>query len=289
VSQRSRRHNNSHQLRLKKQQGASDMPQKRISYNGDSAATTAGSNSSISSSCSVKNSNNKESPQIAFTNNVHEFLSYVTSCGNRDTNSTFLNCATSGSIRTNSSNSMQRASVSRRSDNLQSPGLRSRSSEHTMARTEDEQGRGDMLEMKKGSGHCRSMSDPFDSAQSDVISPAATTDDEEDDYYVLSTNSLSIRDVGTEGSNVSVIPTLARYPCVETRNKNCWSEPPISIFSVRGANYCSDQKKVPSDQYILRARGSDLFLTDTKKPFSLDEMYVVTFSKKFFYHFFDLV
>lgn len=43
---------------------------------------------------------------------------------------------------------------------------------------------------------------------------------------------------------------------------NCWSMPESSEFQVRGPNYLSDKKKVPSDEYIFPCRGVDLFLTD---------------------------
>ena len=37
-------------------------------------------------------------------------------------------------------------------------------------------------------------------------------------------------------------PTLLRFPVAESRNKNCWSEPPVTIFSVRGPNYFDNKK-----------------------------------------------
>lgn len=44
---------------------------------------------------------------------------------------------------------------------------------------------------------------------------------------------------------------------------NCWSSPPSSNFHVRGPNYLSDKKKVPSPgDFIFPTRGCDLFLTD---------------------------
>lgn len=44
---------------------------------------------------------------------------------------------------------------------------------------------------------------------------------------------------------------------------NCWSEPPCKVFNVRGDNYLTDGKKVPSGPFLFPARGMDLFLTDT--------------------------
>lgn len=43
---------------------------------------------------------------------------------------------------------------------------------------------------------------------------------------------------------------------------NCWSSPPSSNFHVRGPNYLTDKKKVPSSDFIFPTRGCDLFLTD---------------------------
>lgn len=194
---------------------------------------------------------------------VGNLLSYVTSCGNRDTTSesAFLNCG--GGSRP--FRPMQRASVARRSDHsLSATGVRHRSSERPVMAPDN----GDI---KGGSGHCRSMSDPFDTAQfEDAISPVATTDEEEEEYYAASMSQLSISEHTT-----SPLPTFQRFPCMESHNKNCWSEPPISIFSIRGATYVTDKIKVPSAPYLLQARGSDVFLTDSKKPFCLSQMYVV--------------
>jgi hypothetical protein len=53
------------------------------------------------------------------------------------------------------------------------------------------------------------------------------------------------------------------YPIAQTQDKNCWSEPPVDIFCVRGANYLRDKIKVDSGPYLLRARGCDLFLSET--------------------------
>lgn len=193
---------------------------------------------------------------------------------------------------------MQRASVSRRTDtNQMSPGLRSRSSERHVdveadndLNTTFEHNSNITGNMEKPSSNdlYRSMSDPFDTAQNDDVvgGTAGTASDEDEDLYVLaaSTSQISIQNDSNSNTNnatngstnhIIQIPTFARYPCIENKNKNCWSEPPITIFQVRGMNYCTDQKKVPSQPYLLRSRGSDIFLTDPKKPFSLDSMYVL--------------
>jgi hypothetical protein len=92
--------------------------------------------------------------------------------------------------------------------------------------------------------HRRVMSDPFDNAdldESNVVS--------EDDH--------SLRE-----ESPFALPTLQRFPFAETNNRNCWSEPPAKIFSVRGPGYLSDKKKITSEKYLLSARGCDLFLSD---------------------------
>ena len=159
------------------------------------------------------------------------------------------------------------------------------------------------MEKPSNSDLHRSMSDPFDTAHHDnafgggtVVGTAASDNDDDEDIYVLaaSTSQMSMHNANnnnnSNNSNAAttttnsssnnhnhyiIIPTFARYPCIAHKNKNCWSEPPITIFHVRGINYCSDQKKIPSLPYLLRARGSDIFLTDPKhQSFSLDSMYV---------------
>ena len=197
---------------------------------------------------------------------------------------------------------MQRASVARRSGSdhpTMSPGLRSRSSErqvdidnhsnnHDHLPPQQQQLQG--TESVEGGNHNqlhRAMSDPFDTPGAVDGGGDCGIDDGDHDYdegtdeFILaaSTSQMTIQPPPTNnnGSNHTFlqIPTFARYPCLENKNKNCWSEPPITIFSVRGMNYHTNQKKVPSLPYLLRSRGSDIFLTDPKKTFSLDAMYVV--------------
>jgi Protein ENHANCED DISEASE RESISTANCE 2, C-terminal len=253
------------------------------------------------------------------SSSIQEFIAFVTCNSNsnhhhRDITSHLFNCGTSNdrysqqhppnteTTTKSTAGSMQRASVSRRTDtNPLSPGLRSRSSErhidmesdHTMTEnssnypTATEDNNYDItanMEKPSSSTLYRSMSDPFDSAQNDDVvgGTVGTGSDDDDDLYVLaaSTSQISIQnDANTNSDSRAMnsnsnlqIPTLARYPCTENKNKNCWSEPPITIFHVRGMNYCTDQKKVPSQPYLLRSRGSDIFLTDPKKPFTLDTM-----------------
>lgn len=43
---------------------------------------------------------------------------------------------------------------------------------------------------------------------------------------------------------------------------NCVSEPDCETFHIRGPNYFSDKIKVPSEPFLFRCRGVDLFLTD---------------------------
>jgi hypothetical protein len=99
--------------------------------------------------------------------------------------------------------------------------------------------------------HERAMSDPFDTQE---VKQAIQQIRKEDDEFTR---------------QASAYPTLRRYPVAETRNKNCWSEPPVTIFSVRGANYFTNKKKQTSGPYLLSARGADIFLFD--KPIQLEE------------------
>ena len=96
----------------------------------------------------------------------------------------------------------------------------------------------------------RAMSDPFDTPLSDGDMAQLRQADEE-------------AEKGDKDSGSQVVyPTLPRYPVAATRDKNCWNEPPISIYSVRGANYLKDKKKVPSADYLCKGIGLDLFLTE---------------------------
>lgn len=105
-------------------------------------------------------------------------------------------------------------------------------------------------------GHVRAMSDPFDAQHDDDTTQAASS-------------ASSILDQ-------VFLPTFPRYPVLETRNKNCWSEPPVDTFHVRGPNYLSDKRKVDSGPYLLQARGCDLFINEKKSTVELLDMYVQT-------------
>jgi hypothetical protein len=208
---------------------------------------------------------------------------------------------------------MQRASVSRRSgDNSihnstppstsssspkstanPRPTIRSRSSErHLEISTMDDGATGanavngmyDANTTNNNNNYQRSQSDPFDTATAEE-----DDDDDDDDVYALaeSTGQISISQqqqdtVTTNSSNAIVLPTFARYPCLENKNYNCYSTPPISIFHVRSKEYMNsdgNKKKIVSQPYILQEpRGADVFLLDPKKKssttFSILSMYV---------------
>jgi hypothetical protein len=104
--------------------------------------------------------------------------------------------------------------------------------------------------------HRRAMSDPFDTAEK-----------EEKEGEFLEALADDLAAIG-----IAAYPTLPRYPVAETRNKNCWSEPDVSIFSVRGENYFQNNKKVPSGPYLLAARGIDLFLSDKSENVDMEHM-----------------
>ena len=179
---------------------------------------------------------------------------------------------------------MRRASVSRRAEHLSSPRLRSRSQEGLRTEQDEEEDRilgqlaseefpidhfgdsehvdtssvrethtrPDSVKSSSGSGggsggfHRRAMSDPFDAQE---VAEESTFLD----------SSAQIIAASKEGC----LATLPRYPVSAQRNKNCWSEPPVSIFHVRGPVYFTNKKKVPSEKYLMPARGADLFLSET--------------------------
>jgi hypothetical protein len=103
--------------------------------------------------------------------------------------------------------------------------------------------------------HRRSISDPFDTQEH--TEHGQVEDDNDDFFDAVGIVSAPHRE--------GIISTMPRYPCSATRNKNCFSEPPVSIFHVRGPDYFSTQTKIKSGPYLMKARGCDLFLTDNSQ------------------------
>lgn len=95
----------------------------------------------------------------------------------------------------------------------------------------------------------RSVSDPLDALE-DV-----------DEIWKEDQGALTAPPSPDSARRILCLPTLPRFPCVEQQNENCWSEPPINIFRVRGKDYLTAKNKVPSQPYLLRSRGCDLLLT----------------------------
>jgi hypothetical protein len=91
--------------------------------------------------------------------------------------------------------------------------------------------------MKKKVPHRRVMSDPFGNG----AGPKSAT------LY--------------ESSSTEVLPTFPPFVAGSVKAKNCWSQPPLEIFSVRGGNYLQDSKKVGSGPCLLLTRGCDLLLS----------------------------
>jgi len=160
-------------------------------------------------------------------------------------------------------------SVARRTSHLGSPGVtRARSAERSMRQVSGvyldfepphsmdeydkmqpnrERASSTSSMTKQVRSHRRAMSDPFDTAEMEGI----TDKDQQDDM-----------DHGLMEEAENALPTLARFPFAETNNKNCWSEPSVGIFSVRGPDYLRSKKKITAKRYLLTARGCDLFLSD---------------------------
>jgi hypothetical protein len=107
--------------------------------------------------------------------------------------------------------------------------------------------------------HRRAMSDPFDTAEIGGVTDADTASE------LSSSGDLLVQ------PDAHALPTLPRFPVSETRDTNCWSEPSVSIFHVRGEDYLTNKKKVASDPYLLRARGVDLFVTDHPHKYIIEE------------------
>jgi hypothetical protein len=124
-----------------------------------------------------------------------------------------------------------------------------------------------------GSGnHRRSNSDPFDDGGDELVRVSETGNDGVEKRR---------NDDGTNNNNkVQALPTLHRFPCMQTRNQNCWSESPTEMFEVRGPNYVSGDKiKIPCKNYLLSSRGCDLFLTDDNNSMLDISKYVILCNK----------
>jgi Protein ENHANCED DISEASE RESISTANCE 2, C-terminal len=193
---------------------------------------------------------------------------------------------------TTTSGTMKRVSTSRRSDsNFQSPSMRSRSLEPphreesdineaefadslTFDGIDDDDNEQERLDRPRAnSGHRRAMSDPYDAQENQDDDFNDAIDGEDYDGTTAAVDTFETN--GSPNSHGKTLTTLPRYPVAETRDKNCWSEPPISIFSVRGANYFVSKKKVQSGPYLLRARGCDLFLNNKEdKSIAIEQKYV---------------
>jgi len=173
---------------------------------------------------------------------------------------------------------MERRSVYRRSSagGLASPSVRSRSAERSLTMDDFEQqlqvdeknlvseqapespmpsnGHIPSIDGSNRRAHRRAMSDPFDTADSEgmIEEPAKEMADLEE---------------------AEALRTLPRYPYAETNNKNCWSETPSKIFSVRGESYLKTKKKVTTNEYLLRARGCDLFLSEKPNAIEMSRLH----------------
>lgn len=159
--------------------------------------------------------------------------------------------------------SSKRASVSRRSltgNFIGNSSPRARSAERNIPEPDDSEScqlNADRLARL----HIRCDSDPLDNAGTDdegeVASPITS---EHGTVTIPNTLGLNLHPTKLE----EAIPTLPRYPIAETKNCNCWSEPPYAKFNVRGEDYLSETKpkKVSSGSYLFRAIGADLILTN---------------------------
>jgi Protein ENHANCED DISEASE RESISTANCE 2, C-terminal len=133
----------------------------------------------------------------------------------------------------------------------------------------------------KTAGRTNQMND-MDPPKSDALSTAATEEDDLDELDLPPAPPMEANGptIALSSNSTVALPTYTRHsetPSSSKKNtlQNCFSEPPLTLFSVRGPNYLTDHKKVPSGPYLLAARGLDLFLTDKQHPLMLDQMYVV--------------
>ena len=106
----------------------------------------------------------------------------------------------------------------------------------------------------------RANSDPFENA-----GPLDESDKGLDNGYDMHAElqkSAKSRRASIMDEEDQALPTFNRFPFAEMKNSNCWSEPPHSVFMIRGPDYLSDKKKISCQQFLLPSRGCDLFLSD---------------------------
>ncbi|KAL7537706.1 hypothetical protein ACHAXR_008011 [Thalassiosira sp. AJA248-18] len=157
----------------------------------------------------------------------------------------------------------KRASVSRRSlmgsviGTASSP--RSRSAERNVPEPDDDDDKVEDLNLLAHL-HVRCDSDPLDTAGEDEELKTTPETSEHGTQTVPNKLCLNIH----PSTSQTPLPTLPRYPIVETKNCHCWSEPPHAKFNVRGKTYLREKKakKISSGPYLFRAIGADLILTN---------------------------
>jgi len=137
---------------------------------------------------------------------------------------------------------------------------RSRSAERNFPEPDDDDAMKDQAANNIARLHTRCDSDPLDNAgdEGEVVSQLMTS--EHGTVTIPNALGLNIHPAKSQES----IPTLPRYPIAETKNCNCWSEPPYAKFNVRGKSYLREKKpaKISSGPYLFRAIGADLILTN---------------------------
>jgi len=99
--------------------------------------------------------------------------------------------------------------------------------------------------------------------ESDGLPPFDIEEDDGGGHFAFDKDSNEDEDGEFFEAQEGHLPTMPGYDESVSRNRNCFSEPDISIFSVRGIDYFESsrkKKKVQSGPFLLRARGCDLFL-----------------------------
>mmetsp|Transcript_9331 Transcript_9331/g.16924 ORF Transcript_9331/g.16924 Transcript_9331/m.16924 type:complete len:373 (-) Transcript_9331:81-1199(-) len=107
--------------------------------------------------------------------------------------------------------------------------------------------------------HFRCDSDPLDTAGDDEELDPCPVTSEHGTVTIPNRMGLDIH----PSTSQEPLPTLPRYPIAESKNCNCWSEPPYDYFKIRGKTYLREKKptKTLSGPYLFRAIGADLILT----------------------------
>jgi hypothetical protein len=82
---------------------------------------------------------------------------------------------------------------------------------------------------------------------------------EEKDHQRM--NSFDEEEIEKKAPTINLGSPLKKWSSTTTTTSNCWSDPPGSLFKVRGKTYVANRKKVHSGDSAFKCIGTELWLT----------------------------